>query len=185
MPVATMPAATAELVTFAELEQLPDVPGYRYELHHGELVQVAPPKHRHIEAQDSLGDLLKRIAGRQGKVVVECGFRAHPDHEYRVADVAFIARERWKAIPKDGNLQGAPDLVVEVLSPSNTAWEIFDKEHLCLDNGAREFWVVDPVRQNVRVSGIEGPTRTYSHGQSIPVFFGGTIDVDSIFAEFE
>jgi hypothetical protein len=36
---------------------------------------------------------------------------------------------------------GAPDLVVEILDPSNSATEIYDKEKLCLENGAKEFWV--------------------------------------------
>lgn len=40
----------------------------------------------------------------------------------------------------DDYLRGAPDLIIEVLSPSNTATEICDKEKLCLENGAREFW---------------------------------------------
>jgi Uma2 family endonuclease len=129
--------------------------------------------------------LFWNIPGRAAEASMELGFRARPDFEYWIADVAVISRERWRAIPKDGNLQGVPDLVVEVLSPSNTAWEIFDKEQVCLANGAREFWVVDPVREVVRVSGIDGPARTYGQGQSIAVLFGGEVGVDSIFAEDE
>ncbi len=77
--------------------------------------------------------------------------------------------------------RGAPDLVIEVLSPSNTASEMLDKEQICLDNGAREFWVVDPIRRQVKVSGSDGRAATYKAGQSIPLLFGGTLLVDLIF----
>ena len=78
---------------------------------------------------------------------------------------------------------GAPDLVVELLSPSNTASEMFDKERLCLENGAREFWVVDTTRRTVRVATASGHPMTFQSGESIPVFFarGESIAVNPIF----
>jgi hypothetical protein len=71
-----------------------------------------------------------------------------PDHEYWLADVAFIAR----------------------------------REQICLENGAREFWAVDPVRSQVKVSTPDGHSVAYKSGQEIPLLFGGTLAVDSIFA---
>jgi Uma2 family endonuclease len=71
---------------------------------------------------------------------------------------------------------------MEVLSPSNTASEMLDKEQTCLENGAREFWVVDPVRKQVKVSGADGYAATYKAGQSIPLLFGGMLSLDSIFS---
>jgi len=71
---------------------------------------------------------------------------------------------RWnrfqQADPED-NIRGAPDLVIEVLSPSNTAVEIFEKERIGLSNGAQEFWVVDPDRRQVKVPTTDGRTVTY------------------------
>jgi Uma2 family endonuclease len=99
------------------------------------------------------------------------------------ADVVYLSRERWTAIDPDDNLAGAPDLVIEVLSPSNTAAEIYDKEKLCLENGALEYWVVDPDRRQVKVSTPDGRTATYRSGQAIPLLFGNaTIAVDAISA---
>ncbi len=77
---------------------------------------------------------------------------------------------------------GAPELVVEVLSPSNSASEIFEKEELCLENGCQEFWVVDPKRHVVKVSTPDGASKTYQTGQKIPLMFGGALEVDAIFA---
>src|ERR1041385_4193576 len=145
-------AATTNLMTVEEFRKLPEDSGPVYhELRHGELVAVTRPKFKHHLIQSRLRDRLKAIAPPGVFVEYEVAFRALPEHELRVADVAFIAPERVAQIDPDDNLHGAPDLVIEVLSPSNTAAEIYDKEKLCLENGAKEFWVVDPDRRQVKV----------------------------------
>jgi Uma2 family endonuclease len=47
---------------------------------------------------------------------------------------------------------GAPELVIEVLSPSNTVHEINDKMAICMANGCRSFWTVDGKRNRVSVT---------------------------------
>lgn len=172
-----------KLVTFAELERMPDAPDGRYELRHGELVKVPPPKYGHYRIQHRLRRLLEALAHASGEVSTEFGFRVLPEYEYRIADVVFVSRRRSDNVPEDGYFEGAPDLVVEVLSPFNTAAEMLDREQLCLDNGAKEFWIVDPVRRQVRVSTAGGRAVTYKSGQEIPVFFGGSISVADIFSD--
>jgi Uma2 family endonuclease len=170
-------------MTFAEFEQLPDpVDGGRNELRHGELIVVAPPKHDHYRVQQRLRRFLEQSAGDAGEVGTEMGFRPLPDREYWYADVAFLSRQRWDETPGRGNVQGAPELVVEVLSPSNTAAEIRDKKKLCLESGAQEFWVVDIELREVEVFMRDGRSMTYGSGQEIPLFFGGSIAVDAIFS---
>ena len=75
-------------------------------------------------------------------------------------------------------------MVIEVHSPFNTASEIFDKEKLCLENGAPEFWVVDPGRRQVKVSTPRGHTITYKTGQAmtLEVLGNDSLAVDVIFA---
>jgi Uma2 family endonuclease len=175
-----MPSATTALMTFADLERIPDSEG-RFELRHGELVALPPAKHKHFRIQQNLRRALEKAAAETGEVSTEFGFRPKPEHEYWVADVVFISREPYLGIPDDGNLQGVPEIVVEVLSPSNTVSEIFDTEQTCLENGGREFWVVDPVRSQVKVSTPDGHFVTYRIGHAIPLLFGGTLTVDSIF----
>jgi Uma2 family endonuclease len=175
-----MATTTNRLVTFAELEQMPDAPDGRYELHHGELVKVSHPKLPHYRIQQRLLRLLMTIAGEQGVVGTEFGFRALREYEYRVADVAFVWSERWDP-HADDYFEGAPDIVIEVLSRSNTAAEMLDKEQLCLENGAQEFWVVDPKSRQVKVSTSDGRTMIYKAGQQIPLLSGGAIAVSEIF----
>ena len=71
--------------------------------------------------------------------------------------------------------------MIEVLSPSNTAAEMLDKRQLCLENGAKEFWVVDPKSKQVKVSTAVGRTMTLQDRQQIPLLFGGAIAVSEIF----
>jgi len=173
-------ATTTSLMTFAQFEQMPE-DGRRYELRNGEPIEVPPAVYRHHKILRRLRRLLESAAGSAGEVDSEWGFRPIPEYEYRVADVAFVAQERERAISPDGHLIGAPELVAEVLSPSNRRGKIAETRRLCLENGCREFWVVDPKRRNVEVSTPDGHSKTYQTGQQIPLLFGGELAVAAIF----
>jgi Uma2 family endonuclease len=170
-------------MTFAEFEQLPEN-GRRYELHHGELVTMAEAIWRHFTTQRRVRDLLREAAGSSGEVEIEFAFRALPEGEYRRADVAYAARERAENVNPSGHFMGAPDLVIEILSPSNTVAQMRDKKKLCLENGSEQFWEVDLDYREVEVSTRDGHAITYRIGHSIPLFFapGKSIAIDAIFA---
>jgi len=176
-------STTTRLMTFAEFEQLPDPRDGRLELRHGEVAKVPPPDYdNHFVIQQVLRDLLDQAASGQGRAYTEAPFRALPEGEYRVADVAYAPKHRW-ARPKPRGFEGAPDLVIEVLSPSNTLAEMIDKKILCLENGCLEFWLVDSEHRQVEVSTPDGHSITYKSGQEIPLLFGGGIPVNTIFSE--
>lgn len=181
-----MATSTTKLMTFAEFEQLPNGPeGTLYELRHGEAVKLVFPKMKHSRVQWQLRQLLERAAGNAGIVDKEVGFRPLPEHEFRIADVAFVSKRRWDGA--GDYLLGASEIVIEVLSPSNTVTEMLDKEKLCLENGCREFWIVDPDLRLVKVSTPDGRTITYRSGQDIPLpmLNGSRLAVDSIFTPAE
>ena len=177
-----MPATTG-LMTVEEFQQLPETGPFYYELRHGELVQVTRPILKHSLAQTTLYDLLKPFAGNRFWVSMEVPFRALPEHELRVAHVAAISRDRLDQADRESVFRGVPELVIEILSPSNTAAEMNDKERLCLENGCREFWVVDMDLRLVKISTPDGVTRAFRAGQEIPLnLFGtGTLKADAIF----
>lgn len=180
-------AAITQLVTVEEFRKLPESDGaFYFELRHGGVARVTRPtrptlKHHRIQRQ--LRRLLEAAAGDAGIVETELAYRALPEYELRVANVAWVSRERWEQADLNDNLHGAPDLVIEVLSPSNTAAEIYDKEKLCLENSCREFWVVDPDRRQVKVSTPDGVTTTFQAGQqvSLRLLGGNSMAVDAIF----
>ena len=177
-------ATVTGLMTVEEFRRLPEDGSFYYELHHGEAVRVARPKLRHYCIQHFFLHKLTAVAEDRGFVGLEFNFRALPEYEFRVADVAFVCRERWEKIDLDDDFHGVPDLVIEILSPSNTASQILEEERLCLKNGAKEFWTVDPVTSLVRVSTPDGISHTYNLGDEIPltVLGGATLKVDDIFA---
>jgi Uma2 family endonuclease len=100
-----------------------------------------------------------------------------------VADVAYVPRAKWDRIDLKGYLDCAPDLVVEILSPSNTAAEMNDRKKTFLQAGRREFWLVDAVNRQIDVSTPDGITTTYRAGQAIPLplLGGGSLPVEDIF----
>jgi Uma2 family endonuclease len=101
----------------------------------------------------------------------------------RGADVAYVAHIRWASCDDDDNLAGSPELVIEVLSASNTKAEMREKATLCLTTGAEEFWIVHPKRKNVTVMKRFGEGRTYELGDRIPLsMFNTELAVSQTFA---
>ena len=171
-------------MTFEELEQLPESRGFRQELHHGELFELPPPKRGHQRIQARFMLLLNQAAGEAYAAETEFGFKPLPQYEYWIADVALFNRAREAAIADDGYFDGVPELVIEVLSPSNSIREMRERKKICLENGAKEFWIVDSKDCDVEVSTPDGRSITYKSGQRIPLFFAldGRLEVDAIFA---
>jgi Uma2 family endonuclease len=176
-------AAVAEplLMTVEQFRELPEREDVIQELQWGQVVTLAPPKWGHTKLQHRLVELLRPKAKHKGMVASEVPFRALPEYELRVADVAFVSQERWDAADDNDNLHGSPDLIIEVLSPSNTKTEMRERAVFFLSTGAEEFWVVDPKRKNVTVMRQQGAA-TYEMGDSIPLaVFGGELGVREIF----
>jgi Uma2 family endonuclease len=166
-------ASTTHLMTVEEFRQLSDDTGpVYYELRHGEVCSVVRPKLKHFRIQRRLRTLLEPLAKGSGIVDVEIAFRPVPEHEFRIADVAYLSAERYEQADDNDNIRGAPELVIEVLSPSNTAAEMYDKQQICLTNGSLEFWVVNPARQQIYVTTADGHAATYQSDDEIPVPFG-------------
>lgn len=173
------------LITVEEFRRIPEPAGdFDYELHQGELVSVTRPRKKHHVMQDHLVSLLKPLLGQHGYVSMEVAFRAVAEHDLRCADVAFVSAERWRAVEPEDNLHGAPDLVIEILSASNTAAEMYEREQLCLESGAKQFWTLDLARRQIRIATPYGPAQVYGVGQEIPltVVGGQAIAVADIFA---
>jgi Uma2 family endonuclease len=178
-------AAAAEplLMTVEQYRQITHRQDVVPELHWGQVVLLTRPKMKHAKLQSRLVRLLRPCAERMGVVETEVAFRALPEYDLRGADVAFVTQERWDSTEDDDNLHGSPELVIEVLSPSNTKAEIREKATLCLATGAEEFWVVDAKRKNVTVMRRQGTTLLYEMGDRIPLgLFGSELEVSEIFS---
>src|SRR2546421_1633950 len=111
------------------------------------------------------------------RVGMEFPFRPFAEFELRAADVAAISKASFDATDLDDNLQGAPDLVIRLKSPSHTERSLQEFAAICLAKGAREFWVVDLQNQSVSVVGRRGVVVVYALGSSIPLDAFGASDL--------
>ncbi|MCE9555586.1 MAG: Uma2 family endonuclease [Planctomycetes bacterium] len=147
--------ATTTPTTAQDLLQLPS--GTRCELVAGELRMLFSP------AGWEHGEIVMRISGilweyirprKLGRMFgAETGFllERNPD-TVRGPDVAFVARENIpEQKPKEAFWPGAPDLAVEVLSPSDRIGEVNEKTRAWLDAGVQLLWVIDPEPRTVAV----------------------------------
>ena len=142
------------LMTADEFLMMPD-DGKRYELIRGELVELPQPKPVHgfvsMRVARPLDDFV--MAHGLGIVIAPAGFviEIGPD-TVRAPDVAFIS---WDRLPDgelpDGYLRTAPNIVVEVLSPSDRPGAVNAKIRLWLDTGAEMVWALHPPTKTVRV----------------------------------
>jgi Uma2 family endonuclease len=173
-----MATTPTRLMTLAEYEQVPNPPGGVWELYHGELVKVGFAKIPHANAQTQIRELVRVAAGDQWLVREEMAFCPLPEHECWAADVGLVSKERWKN--SEDWLEGAPELVVEVISPSNSLPKLLDKARICLENGCVQFWIVNLRHRRVRALTSHSDV-TYHSGQRLPLFFGGEILVGDIF----
>jgi Uma2 family endonuclease len=120
----------------------------RQELHHGELVELLPVKKLHMKLQKRLVSLLEaRLNSAEQGADKEFPFRPAPEYEVWVANVALFSLTLWEQTADDDYFRGVPEIAIEVLSPSNSASEMLEREESCLRPGGREFWLVDPGRE--------------------------------------
>ncbi|MCH7687066.1 MAG: Uma2 family endonuclease [Planctomycetes bacterium] len=148
-------STTTSLTTAEDLLRMPD-DGFRYELIEGRLNKMSPAGFEHGVIIVRLTRLLANhvVAQQLGQVTAaETGFRLaqNPD-TVRAPDIAFIQSSRIPAagLPK-AFWPGAPDLAVEVLSPSDSAEEVEEKVNDWLDHGCSMVWVVSPKQKTITV----------------------------------
>lgn len=178
-------ATSIHLITRAEFADMHDPPGGRLELRHGEIVTLTYPKKPHTFAQDNLIDELKPRARGRGRVIMEMPYCPLPEYEVWAADVAFVTRAQLATWNQHDWLPGAPALIIEVKSPSNTLAEIADKRKTSFAGGCQEFWLVDPKKRTVQTWLPDGATARYNEDDSVPltIMGGGSLSVRAIFRE--
>ena len=137
-------------------------PQGRWELIDGELVAMTPSGAEASTAGSNLDAMVNAHVRRHRlgfTFNAEGGFRPDPASEtLRSPDVAFVAKDRLPKERQTGFFDGAPDLTVEVISPSETATEVEAKVRDYLAAGTKLVWLVYPDEKMVRVHRPDGTT---------------------------
>lgn len=152
-----------KVMTAEDLWELPEVPGKRFELARGELIEVPGSGYEHAElvirllfrlypfvvAHDlgsAFGDGLSYVIGKNPDVV-------------RVPDLSFISKPRLPRSGMPGYVPFAPDLAVEIVPSNDRAYDVRAKVAEYLDGGTRLVWVLWPGFRSVSTHATGGVVR--------------------------
>ncbi len=117
----------------------------------GEVIVMAPASGDHVDLNWWLTSLLRFFVEHHNLGVArgpEFQVRLPAQRRRRVPDVLFVARDRL-GILRENHVEGAPDLIIEIVSPDSVARDWRDKYFEYQAAGVREYWVVDPGSQRV------------------------------------
>ena len=163
--------------------------GKRYQLLDGEMILAPSPATRHQSILMQLVMELNRFvyANSLGRVWSAPLDVVLSDHDVAQPDILFVSNARSEIVTEP-NIQGAPDLVVEILSPGTATYDRGYKQALYSLHGVREYWLVDPDAETVEVLS-EGAQAlllhaTHRRGESLtsPLLTGLAIDLEQVFA---
>ena len=152
------------LMTADELAGFPD-DSFQCELDEGELIMMAPAGEEHGRVEGDVFGLLytevrKRRLGRLYSSDTGFVLRENPDI-VRSPDVSFVRQERLPLpVTSGGFIRGAPDLAVEIRSPSQSPADLDRKVRQYLDNGADTVWVIYPRKKEAVIQDSSGASRT-------------------------
>ncbi len=170
--------------TYEDYQHTPE--DQRFELLDGELTMVPAPNLRHQRIGTRLGALLHAFVQERDLGEV---FHAPCDVVLSNTDVVqpdllFVSEERAHLLLGGDNVLGAPDLVVEILSPSTAGRDRTLKRALYARHGVKEYWLVDPDARTVTVlrlgAGDFEVAAIYGEGQTMasPTLSGFSADLD-------
>ncbi|MEM1296803.1 MAG: Uma2 family endonuclease [Verrucomicrobiota bacterium] len=111
----------------------------------GKIVMMPPPGFQHSKRQSkALHVLHELMAGKVGQALTECPVST--SNGVKGIDVVWISNERADAAEADNILLQAPEICIEVSSPSNTRQELEEKKRLYFEANAEEVWIAGPDR---------------------------------------
>lgn len=177
-----MPLLQQRLTTLEEYEALPE--NTRAEVFEGQIQYMASPSQTHqtilLELSSVLNTYVKDKKGSCKVLPAPFDVKLNDKPLLIVQPDIMIVCDKHKLDGKRCN--GAPDFIIEIVSPSNSSDDYIKKLYLYKNYGVREYWIVDPNRRTVNVNYFEGDMI------SIPYTFSSTIKVnfyDDLYIDFK
>ena len=152
-----LPVTEKKKSTYEDYLKTPD--DKRYELIEGELLMTPSPipQHQRI-SRDLAFELLRFVKANNLGEIFYAPCDVHLDDENVVQpDILFIAKESLDIIG-DKNIQGAPDLVIEIISESSAYRDMVQKKKLYVRFGVKEYWIVIPEEGSIEIFILKNDT---------------------------
>jgi Uma2 family endonuclease len=185
-------ASVSSLLTAEDYRTMtpPEGMGPRYELIEGELIEVFSPNLFHQKILMNLLRLIDHHIQQQALGELYCAPLDVYLDDFNVfqPDIIFISSARAPAVLRPEGVVGAPDLAVEILSPSTEARDRRVKRPVLARSGTRELWLVDPATRRVEVYDLvanpDQPTAAYGESDVLqtPLLPGLVIPLREVFA---
>lgn len=138
-----------KLLTYEDYARLTPPDSGNYELHNGNIVFMPSPSDKHQFVVTDLTTMLNSYVKthKLGRVIVAPMDTQLSEVDILQPDILFVSNQRLGIIDKIVN--GAPDLVVEILSPSNDTKEMSYKKYVYETAGVQEYWLVNLEKQTI------------------------------------
>lgn len=137
--------------SYKDYKSLPESETKRYELVEGELIMVPSPNEYHQRVSGNLEFILREfVQERDLGRIYDAPFDVHLGDNVAQPDILFVFKERSYVITEE-EIKGAPDLVIEILSPATAERDKTYKKVLYARYGVREYWIVDPEKKIIEV----------------------------------
>lgn len=181
----------AKKITYEEFAKMdfPDDDPFLYELLNGELVRKNAPSGEHQYVQSELfyrlmhyvtEKKLSRVFSSPTAVILSEENAPQPD-------LIFLGKDNENLLDPEWGIRGAPDLIVEIVSPSSYKRDHLEKKKLYAQSGIAEYWIVDPSYHSIEIYILKGEEyELHAFGISgeqvaSKVLEGFTMEVDAIF----
>lgn len=165
-----MAFAQEKLYTINDIYRLPE--GTRAELIDGKIYYMAPPTRKHQEiAGELFGTIREYIKANHGScrpyIAPFAVFLNENDRNYVEPDISVICDPKKL---NDRGCAGAPDWIIEIVSPGSRPMDYYKKLFKYRTAGVREYWIVDHERDLVTVYDFQnGSAANYTFADDIPV----------------
>lgn len=137
--------------TYEDYANLPE--GASYQLIGGQLIMMPAPIPYHQKVSMRLAFQLYEYVERkkQSGEIYHAPIDVYLEEtETYQPDIIFISKEMLGII-KEEKIEGAPDLVIEILSPSTAYYDLRHKKEIYAKHGVKEYWIVDPIEKSIEV----------------------------------
>ena len=182
-------ASTQPAVKFTYEDYLTTPEDERYELLDGDLMMVPAPNLKHQKVQRHLGQRLSQFIEERdlGEFFYAPCDVYLSDSNVVQPDLLFVSREREHLLSDGQKVRGAPDLVIEILSPSSVETDRGAKRDLYGAHGVTEYWLVDPIAETISIhrqqEGVLAATDTFTRGETLrsALLAGLELHLDDVF----